>query len=84
MLGTDMKVAVTPRQGLKDYEKLDAYEAWLNCDFNFLGRYSGEDDYFSGNGKLFKRRVWESNFIANALDMLLYGCNASGHSSGLQ
>jgi hypothetical protein len=50
----------------------------FNCDFNFRGRYSGEEDYFSGNGKLFKRRIWESNFIANAPDMLLYGWKERG------
>lgn len=50
----------------------------FNCDFNFRGRYSGEEDYFSGNGKLYKRRIWESNFIANAPDMLLYGWKERG------
>lgn len=50
----------------------------FNCDFDFRGRYSGEEDYFSGNGKLFKRRIWESNFIANAPDMLLYGWKERG------
>ena len=29
MLGTDMKVAETPKDGLKDYRKPDAYEDWL-------------------------------------------------------
>jgi mannose-6-phosphate isomerase-like protein (cupin superfamily) len=50
----------------------------FNCDYVFRSRYSGEDDYFSGNGKLFKRRIWESNFIANAPDMLLYGWKERG------
>ncbi len=50
----------------------------FNCDFKFRGRYSGEEDYFSGNGKLFKRRIWESNFIANAPDMPLYGWKERG------
>jgi mannose-6-phosphate isomerase-like protein (cupin superfamily) len=50
----------------------------FNCDFQFRDRYSGEQDYFSGNGKLFKRRVWESNFIANAPDMPLYGWTERG------
>ncbi len=50
----------------------------FNCDFRFRGRYSGEEDYFSGKGKLFKRRIWESNFIANAPDMLLYGWKERG------
>jgi mannose-6-phosphate isomerase-like protein (cupin superfamily) len=50
----------------------------FNCDFTFRGRYSGEEDYFSGKGKLFKRRIWESNFIANAIDMPLYGWKERG------
>jgi mannose-6-phosphate isomerase-like protein (cupin superfamily) len=50
----------------------------FSCDFVFRDRYSGEEDYFSGKGKLFKRRIWESNFIANAPDMLLYGWKERG------
>ena len=50
----------------------------FKCDFTFRGRYSGEEDYFSGKGKLFKRRIWESNFIANAVDMPLYGWKERG------
>jgi mannose-6-phosphate isomerase-like protein (cupin superfamily) len=29
MLGTDMKVAETPKEGLKDYSKTDPYAEWL-------------------------------------------------------
>jgi hypothetical protein len=29
MLGTDMKVAETPKEGLKDYAKADPYAEWL-------------------------------------------------------
>ena len=54
------------------------YEFTFNCDYMFRSRYSGEEDYFSGNGKLFNRRIWESNFIANAPDMLLYGWKERG------
>jgi mannose-6-phosphate isomerase-like protein (cupin superfamily) len=50
----------------------------FNCDFRFNGRYAGEENYFSGNGKLYNRRIWESNFIANAPDMLLYGWKERG------
>ncbi len=50
----------------------------FNSDYKFESRYSGEDDYFNGNGKLYNRRVWESNFIANAPDMLLYGWKERG------
>ena len=50
----------------------------FNCDFSFRSRYAGQDDYFSGNGKLYKKRIWESNFIANAPDMPLYGYKERG------
>ncbi len=50
----------------------------FNCNHAFSGRYSGEEDYFSGKGKLYTRRIWESNFIANAPDMLLYGWKERG------
>jgi mannose-6-phosphate isomerase-like protein (cupin superfamily) len=50
----------------------------FNSDFQFKSRYSGDDDFFSGNGKLYSRRVWESNFIPNAPDMLLYGWKERG------
>jgi mannose-6-phosphate isomerase-like protein (cupin superfamily) len=50
----------------------------FNNPFTFSSRFGGEDDYFSGKGKLYTRRVWESNFIANAPDMLLYGWKERG------
>jgi mannose-6-phosphate isomerase-like protein (cupin superfamily) len=50
----------------------------FNCDYKFTGRYDSEEDYFSGKGKLYTRRVWESNFIANAPDMPLYGWKERG------
>ncbi len=50
----------------------------FNSDFKFESRFAGEEDYFNGNGKLYKRRVWESNFVANAPDMLLYGWKERG------
>ncbi len=50
----------------------------FSCPSKFNSRYADQEDYFSGNGKLFKRRVWESNFIANAPDMLLYGWKERG------
>jgi mannose-6-phosphate isomerase-like protein (cupin superfamily) len=50
----------------------------FNNDYMFTSRYAGEEDYFSGKGKLYNRRIWESNFIANAPDMLLYGWKERG------
>src|SRR3989304_5732265 len=29
MLGTDMKIAETPKEGIKDYKKADPYAEWL-------------------------------------------------------
>ena len=46
--------------------------------YSFKKRYSGEEDYFSGNGTLYTKRVWESNFIPNAPDMPLYGWKERG------
>ena len=50
----------------------------FNSDFAFKSRYAGGDDYFSGNGTLYNKRVWESNFIPNAPDMPLYGWKERG------
>ena len=38
----------------------------FNNPYMFRSRFAGEKDFFSGKGKLFNRRVWESNLIANA------------------
>jgi quercetin dioxygenase-like cupin family protein len=32
-------------------------------DFAFLDRYSGEEDYFSGKGKAYPGRIWDTNFV---------------------
>ena len=50
----------------------------FNSDYHFKGRYGGEDDFFSGNGKLYKRRIWASNFMPNAPDMALYEWSERG------
>ena len=57
------------------YQDLDFI---FNCDYAFTSRYQGDEDYFSGNGKLYTRRIWESNFISNAPDMKLYGWKERG------
>ena len=49
-----------------------------NNPYVFGDRYSDEDDYFSGTGKLYNRRIWESNFIPNAATMPLYDWSARG------
>ena len=50
----------------------------FNNDHMFRGRYSDDETYFSGNGKLFNHRIWETNFIPNAPDMALYGWKERG------
>jgi mannose-6-phosphate isomerase-like protein (cupin superfamily) len=50
----------------------------LNNPYKFSERFSGQEEYFSGNGKLYNRRVWESNFVPNAPDMPLYGWKERG------
>ena len=50
----------------------------FNNDFMFRSRYSDDEEYFSGNGTLYKTRIWETNFIPNAPDMALYGWKERG------
>jgi len=50
----------------------------FNNDHQFKNRFSDNEDFFSGGGKLFNKRVWESAFIPNAPDMLLYGWKERG------
>ena len=50
----------------------------FNCDFKFKSRYSEDEEYFSGNGTLYNKRIWETNFIPNAPDMALYGWKERG------
>ncbi len=50
----------------------------FNTDVAFKSRYGGEEDYFSGSGKLYSGRLWASNFVPNAPDMPLYSWEARG------
>ena len=50
----------------------------FNCDFMFRSRFSEDEEYFSGSGKLYNKRIWETNFIPNAPDMMLYGWKERG------
>jgi quercetin dioxygenase-like cupin family protein len=40
--------------------------------YAFTDRFSGESNYFSGEGKLYKRRIWETNFVADTRTMQLH------------
>jgi mannose-6-phosphate isomerase-like protein (cupin superfamily) len=44
----------------------------FNCPFEFNDRYSGADNYFSGEGKLYRRRLWETNFVPDVRKMKLW------------
>jgi quercetin dioxygenase-like cupin family protein len=51
---------------------------WHNEDFIFNNttafddRYSGDSDYFSGEGKLYRGRLWETNFVPDIRKMKLF------------
>ena len=38
----------------------------FNVPYDFIDRFNGEPDYFSGKGKSHPGRIWETNFIADA------------------
>jgi mannose-6-phosphate isomerase-like protein (cupin superfamily) len=44
----------------------------FNCPFEFNDRYGGEDDYFSGEGKLYRGRLWETNFVPDINKLKLF------------
>jgi len=50
----------------------------FDCDFVFKDRYSGEDDYFSGKGKIIGERFWDSNFIQDVRGFQLKDQGARG------
>jgi len=50
----------------------------FNCDYQFASRFQEGEEYFSGNGTLYNKRIWETNFIPNAPDMQLYGWKERG------
>lgn len=50
----------------------------FGSDLSFTSRFDGSDDYFSGDGTLYQRRIWETNFIPNAPEMALYGWKERG------
>jgi mannose-6-phosphate isomerase-like protein (cupin superfamily) len=47
-------------------------------DFAFSKRYGAEADFFSGQGKLYSGRVWDSAFLPNVPDMPLYSWEGRG------
>jgi len=53
-------------------------EAIFNNDTRFSKRFGGQTDYFSGDGKLYQGRIWETNFIPDAPGMGLWGWKERG------
>jgi oxalate decarboxylase/phosphoglucose isomerase-like protein (cupin superfamily) len=46
--------------------------------FQFRDRFSGEAGYFNGEGKLYKGRKWQTNFVPDAANLKLYGWKERG------
>jgi mannose-6-phosphate isomerase-like protein (cupin superfamily) len=44
----------------------------FNTPYAFTDRFSGEGNYFSGEGKMYKRRIWETNFVPDTRTMQLH------------
>src|SRR6185503_5261007 len=42
-----------------------------NTPRDFTDRFDGDPDYFSGKGKAYPGRVWDTNFIADARNFAL-------------
>ena len=40
--------------------------------FEFRDRYSGDEEYFSGQGRLYPGRIWDSNFVADVKSIALH------------
>ncbi len=45
----------------------------FNNPFQFIDRFQGEAEFFSGAGKLYKGRRWKASFIPDAGNLELYG-----------
>jgi quercetin dioxygenase-like cupin family protein len=50
----------------------------FNNSYDFRDRYAGEPEYFSAEAKLYKGRVWETNFIPDIKKLPLYEWKARG------
>jgi quercetin dioxygenase-like cupin family protein len=50
----------------------------FNNPYNFKDRYAGEPDYFNAEAKLYRGRVWETNFIPDIKKLPLYEWKSRG------
>ncbi len=44
----------------------------FNCDYKFGDRFSGDSNYFNSQGKMWQKRVLETNFVPNTYTQELY------------
>lgn len=50
----------------------------FNNPYDFRDRYTGEPDYFTAEAKLYRGRVWETNFIPDIKKLPLYEWKSRG------
>src|SRR5579883_283062 len=50
----------------------------FNCDHKFPDRFSGDSNYFNSQGKMYQKRVLETNFVPNTYTQELYGWKERG------
>jgi mannose-6-phosphate isomerase-like protein (cupin superfamily) len=43
-----------------------------NCNYDFKDRFGGQEEYFDGKGKLWRGRIWETNFVPDMKRMRLW------------
>lgn len=53
----------------------------MNNPFKFTDRYAGEKGAFSGKGKAYAFRVWETNFVPNVFNYTLQSWKERGYAS---
>ena len=55
----------------------------FNNDYVFSDRFNGEADYFSGKGRLFDEKIWDTNFVPNVetFELKEYEVRAKGGKS---
>ncbi len=53
----------------------------FNCPFSFLDRFSGEENFFNGDGRTLADRILETNFIADVNRIPLLTWNERGKGS---
>lgn len=60
---------------LRHYQNMDFV---FDNPFRFTDRFGGESGFFDGEGKLYKGRWWQTNFIPDAVNLQLYSWKERG------